>query len=167
MSPSLRWRSPQNRTKIISFHNRFLVPQKAQKAQKYYLLRKYLVGRFSRVIFRRKTFLLFPLFLRDINKEVPLRGRNLPNFPNLTKFFLVPQRSASRRVTLATNGTQEIAEGLARRPEGESQIAEILFALQIFGMRNHSRHFSKGKHFCAFCAFCETFFSVRFLASRW
>ena len=34
-------------------------------------------------------------------------------------------------------------------------------------MRNHSRHFSKGKHFCAFRAFCETINSCGgFIARR-
>ena len=43
----------------------------------------------------------------------------------LTEFFeLFNFPAALELCSLATGGTQEIAEGLARRPEGESQIAE-------------------------------------------
>ena len=43
------------------------------------------------------------------------------NRPNYTNLFCP---AALVLCSLATGGTQEMAEGLARRPEGESQIAE-------------------------------------------
>jgi len=50
------------------------------------------------------------------------------NRPNYTNLFCP---AALELCSLATGGTQEIAEGLARRPEGESQIAEISKGTQI------------------------------------